>query len=198
MKDIQFPVQFVFRVSTLHNDFRAIDASGKTIAYVKQKLFKFKEDIQIFYDDSQTDMQYRIKADRWIDFSAGYKFINKEGIEIGKIGRKGWASIWRAKYEIFDENPDLKYTITEENAWIKVIDSLLGEIPVLGFLTGYLFNPKYIVKKQDGTEVARLKKQPSFFGRKFEIDELIDLKGEEDDRILLGLMMMILLERRRG
>ncbi len=198
MQDFQFPIQFNFRISTITNDFTATDAKGHTVAYVKQKLFKFKEDISIFEDESQTNMIYRIKADRWIDFSAGYAFFNASGQELGKIGRKGWASLWKAHYEIYDEHQQLKFIVREENGWVKVMDGLLGEIPILNFFTGYLFNPTYIVTDIHDQKVAKIKKEPSFFGRKFIVEKLSHLEGHADDNIVLGLMMMTLLERRRG
>lgn len=46
-------------------------------------------------------------------------------------------------------------------------------------------------------EIVRLKKQRSFFGREFEIEKLGNIDNDDDDRIMLGLMMIILLERRR-
>jgi len=46
--------------------------------------------------------------------------------------------------------------------------------------------------------IARLKKEPSFWGRKFTIHQLGNIDQDDDDRIMLSLMMMILLERRRG
>lgn len=198
MNNFQFPIHFNFRISTITNDFTATDATGQTVAYVKQKLFKFKEDISIFEDESQSKLDYRIKADRWLDFSAGYSFLDNQGNEIGKIGRKGWASLWKAHYEIFDSNQEVKFHVNEENGWVKVMDGLLGEIPILGFFSGYLFNPTYLVTDIHKQKVARIKKEPSFFGRKFIVEKLSQLEGHDDDNIVLGLMMMVLLERRRG
>jgi len=43
-----------------------------------------------------------------------------------------------------------------------------------------------------------MKKEPSFFGRKLSIDKLATFESGEEERILLGLMMLILLERQRG
>jgi len=54
-----------------------------------------------------------------------------------------------------------------------------------------------LVKDSNNNVVAKLKKMQSFFGRKFQVQKTGDL-GEAESRILLGLMMMILLERRRG
>ena len=198
MKNISFPVNFLFKITTLSSDFTATDANGKVIAYVKQKMFKLKEDISIYSDDTKTKVNYTIKADRWLDFSAAYSLKDRNGTEIGKITRKGWASIWKAHYQIIDQHEKEQYTIREENGWVKVLDSILGEIPFLGLLTGYLFNPSYIVTDLNDKIIARLKKQPSMLGRKFNVEQLVEFDVDDEERIVLSLMMMILLERRRG
>jgi len=198
MKEIKFPIKLVFNISTLANDFTAKDVNGKTIAYVKQKLFKLKEAITVYDNENKTNVNYKINADKWIDFSAAYSISDSKGNEIGKVARKGWASLWKAEYELIDQHQQLQYHIREENGWVKVFDSVLGGIPIIGMLTGYFFNPTYKVTNLNNEIVARLKKEPSFFGRKFEITKLLDFDNDDDERIVLGLMMMILLERRRG
>ncbi len=198
MQNLRFPIKFRFKISTLANDFVAKDADDRTIAYVRQKMFKLKEDIVIYNDESKSQENYRIKANKWLDFSAAYSFFDSKEVEFGKIARKGWRSIWKASYEIIDENEQIQFHVKEENAWVKVFDALLGEIPLLGIFTGYLFNPSYIVTDKNERTVIRLKKMPSFFGREFEIEELLKVDENDYERIILGLMMMILLERRRG
>lgn len=198
MKNIQFPVNFTFKISTFANDFTATDATGTTIAYVRQKMFKLKEAITIYSDQSKSKVDYTIKADRWLDFSAAYSFFDEHGTEFGKIARKGFRSIWKATYNIVDQHGQQQYTVNEENPWVKVIDALISEVPILGMFTGYLFNPSYIVKDNNGNPIVRLKKEPSFFGRKFQLTKVGEMDSDDDDRVMLGLMMMILLERRRG
>lgn len=198
MQNLQFPIKFVFNITTLANDFTATDSSGKTVAYVKQKLFKLKEDITIYGNERKTEINYTIKADKWIDFSAAYSIKDKSGNELGKVARKGWKSMWKAAYELIDQNQKLQYHIREENAWVKVMDAVVGQVPIVGSFTGYLFNPAYIVTNLEGETVARLKKEASFFGRKFVVSKLTTLDQDDDERIMIGLMMMVLLERRRG
>ena len=193
-----FPIQFKFKISTLHNDFVATDALGNTHAYVKQKLFKLKEHIKVFADTSQTELKYEIKASKWLDFNTSYSFIRPDGSTLGRIVRKGWRSIWKASYDIYDQNDKPDLHIKEANPWAKVFDSMLSEIPILGIFTGYLFNPKYNLTRQDGTLVCSFKKNASFFGRKFTLNKEAEFEDGEEDRILLGMMMMVLLERRRG
>lgn len=73
------------------------------------------------------------------------------------------------------------------------------EAPLLGIFTGYFLNPAYTITRTDGTLVCTLKKkEPSFLGRKFTLHKKADFEKGEEDRVLPGLMMMVLLERRRG
>jgi hypothetical protein len=198
LKNLSFPLEFTFKISTFSNDFIVKDAHGKVINFVRQKLFKFIEEVQVFNNESKSQVLYTIKANKWIDFSAAYTFTDARGMQTGRVARKGWASLWKARYEVYDENNVQDLLISEENGWVKLGDAVLGEIPLLGVFTGYLFNPSYLVARPDGTKVARLKKEPSFFGRRFSVTKLTDFQEGEEERLVLSLMMMILLERRRG
>jgi len=198
MQNVQFPINFKFKVTSLANDFTATDAGGNVIAYVKQKMFKFKEDISIFSDETQTKVLYKIKADRWLDFSAAYSFYDENDNEFGKIVRKGWRSTFKTNYELIDQHEQPQYKISEDNAWVKVLDALFGSIPILSMFTGYFFNPTYLLTNRSENIIVKLKKQPSFFGREFEVEKIGSIDNDDDDRIMLGLMMMILLERHKG
>jgi uncharacterized protein YxjI len=195
---LNFPIDFKFKIGTLANDFIATDTSGSTIAYVRQKMFKLKEDILIYDNDRKENVLFRIKADRWIDFNACYSFSDGNDNVFGKIGRKGMKSFWKASYELFNTENEIDYHIQEENPWAKVGDALLSEIPLLGILTGYFFHPKYTVKDNSGKIVARLSKESSFFGRKFKLEKVADINQLHSERIMLSFMMMVLLEKRRG
>jgi len=198
MNSLLFPLSLTFKISTFSNDFVAQDANGKTVAYVRQKMLKLVEEVVVYNDESRSEQNFTIRANKWLDFSAAYVFTNKSGYEIGRVVRKGWTSLWKAHYEIYDEKKQQDLVIREENPWTKIMDSMLGEIPFLGILTGYLFHPAYIFTRPDSTQVVKLKKEPSFFGRRFTIEKLSNFETGEEERILLGLMMLILLERQRG
>lgn len=198
MQNLQYPVKLVFNIGTIANDFTAYDAHDQTVAYVRQKMFKLKEAITVYSDENKTRTLYTIAANKWLDWSAAYAMSDALGKRIGKVARKGWASIWKAEYEIIDQRDQLQYHIREESALVKVMDSVLGEIPFIGMLTGYFFNPTYIITDKRDQVIARLKKEPSFWGRKFEIEKIREFDTDDGERIMLSLMMMILLERRRG
>ena len=194
---LQYPLTLTFKFWALAPQILVTDASGKVVFYIRQKLFKLKEAIGVFADAEQTQLRYEIKADRILDFSARYGFTDAYQREIGAVKRRGWRSIWRARYDIFNQD-EVAFTISEKNPWVKVMDSLFAEIPVLGLFTGYVFNPSYLISRPEGSVVMRLEKQPAFFSRIFTIKKTDRLDEQEEISILLSLLMMILLERRRG
>ncbi|HVF31224.1 MAG TPA: hypothetical protein VNA22_09645 [Pyrinomonadaceae bacterium] len=195
---MNYPIDLSFKRLALASQIYIRDGSGSQIGYVKQKLLKLKEDINVFADDAQTRLLFNIKADRVLDFSAKYNFTDAGGSFIGSIKRKGMRSIFKASYEIYDARDMLVMTIHEENGWIKVIDSLVGEIPIVGMFTGYLFHPSYLVARTDNSPVARLVKQPAFFEGKFQMTQIGEMRPDEEARVLLSLLTMTLLERGRG
>ncbi len=195
---MKFPIDFNFKIIALANRVYVRDAHQNVIGFAHQKFFKLKEDIRIYSDESQNRQIYNIRADRILDFSANYTFYNENGIEIGSIRRQGMRSIWKATYHLCDANRTEIMQINEENAWRKVGDALLSEIPILGMFTGYFMNPSYLVSKMNGSVVARLDKQPAFFESKFQLSKNAELSENEEQLIYLGTLMMTLLERARG
>ncbi len=196
--NLKFPIDLSFKLLAIASQIYIRDNSGQLVGYVKQKLFKLKEDINVFADEGQTKLLFNIKADRVLDFSARYNFSDGSGRIIGSIKRQGMRSIWRANYDILDAGANPVMRINEESGWIKVADSLIGELPVIGMFTGYFMNPSYIVSRVDGTPAARLTKQPALFEGRFRIELLGNVSSEDEIRILLGSLTMTLLERSRG
>lgn len=198
MSIYSFPLELTFKIGTISNDFVAKNSHGETVAYVREKILKFVDEIDLYSDESKSRKIYTIKADRWLDFNSNYRFDDANGNFLGSLARKGWRSIWSAKYEGFDASRNLKYIIQEENPFIKILDSLLGEIPVINFLVGYFFNPKYVIHSAEGTLIGRLIKRPSFWGRKFTVETYQELSNTDAELVFLCVTEMALLERRRG
>ncbi len=195
---MNYPLKLSFKLITLVSQIYIRDSNDEMLGYVRQKLLKLKEDINVFADEQQTQHLYNIKADRMLDFSAKYNFTDNRGANVGAIKRKGMRSIFKAHYEIYAPSGVLVMEIHEENAWIKVVDSLVGELPVIGMFTGYFFNPAYILSRTGGTPIARLQKQPAFFEGIFQLEKLAEMSEEDEALVLLSFLTMTLLERARG
>jgi uncharacterized protein YxjI len=196
---MDYPLTLTFKIMALSPQIFVRDVHGSTVCYVKQKMFKLKEAVTVYGDESQSQLLCEIKADRVIDWSAAYHFTDANGETFGSVRRKGMRSLWKAHYDVLDENGQHVSTIQEENPMAKMMDSLLGEVPFFGFLTGYLFHPTYLLTSTaDQSPKMRLSKQPAFWEGKYQLDRMYDFDDVDELRGLMAFMMMALLERRRG
>ena len=194
---MQYPIELRFKLMTLGQRIWATDNGGRTLMFIKQKMFKLKENVEIFNDESQSNLLFRIMSDRVIDFSANYAFTDAEGNDWGAVRRKGMKSLWSAHYEVMQEG-QIDMTIEEESPMKKVLEGIVGEIPIIGIAATYLINPSYIVRRPDGTELLRLTKQPAFWEGRFTLEKLSEMPEDDELRSLMALIMLVLLERVRG
>ncbi len=197
---MKYPLHITGKVFDISPQMYVRDDDGVLILYVRQKLLAFKERVNVFRDEKQTDLALTIKADRVLDFSAAYAIADAQGNKIGTLQRKGMRSIWRASYEITqgtDARNELLATITEVNPWVKLVDSILGEIPIIGTIISMLLNPTYILKNAQGHEIYRIEKRVSFLERKFSIYREGRAEGLET-LFIPAILMLVLLEGNRG
>ena len=194
---MNYPLDLSFKILAFAPQLSVRDAAGNMVFYVKQKLFKLKEAVTVFADAEQTRPLYTIKADRVFDWSARYNFADVNGMPLGAVKRRGAKSLWKAHYDVLDGETEVM-NIQEESALVKFIDGLVGELPVIGMFTGYMFHPAYLVARNDGTVIMRLQKQPAFLEGKFRLESKMPVSEDEERRALLSLMIVVLLERDRG
>ena len=193
-----YPIELNFKKIALARQAMLTDSKGNSIAYARQKVLKLKEELDVFEDKSKAKRICTIKANKVIDFSAAYYFYTENEQCFGSVQRKGLRSIWKATYLVDDSSGNRYATIKEENPFAKLVDSLLGGLPFVGFACNYIFNSSYIAKSKDGTELFRLTKVPSFWGALFKIDKLAEVTPDEEIRCMMSLLMMIFLEKSRG
>jgi hypothetical protein len=194
---MDYPLHLSFKLVAMSPQIYVRDAAGQVRMYVKQKMFKLKEKVTVFADEAQTRPIYHIQADRVIDFRARYHFTTADGQAIGSVRRRGRKSLWSAHYEVM-QGEDVVLLIREKNPWSKVGDALFGQIPVLGMFAGYVFHPVYSVTRADGTEVMQAAKQPAMWEGKYTVQKMADISTEAEALGVLSLLMLLLLERRRG
>jgi hypothetical protein len=212
---IEFPVELHFKVFALASQIYVNDAQGREILYVKQKLFKLKEHVLVYRDSTQKELLFEIGADRVIDFSGRYAFMHSaSGVKLGHVARQGMKSLWRASFDVYSETGELIYHISEDNPFVKLIDGILGEIPIVGpildILQGFFLNPKYNVTDETKHKAAfTIIKRRSWHEGKFTLEvatdpttgETYDVYNLPDERamtLLLAVLMMVLLEKNRG
>jgi hypothetical protein len=193
-----FPLELRFKLLVLAGRIAVTDATGRLLYYVRQKAFRLKEAVTVYADEAQQQPLYRIAADRVLDISAQYHIEDHAGTRLGVVQRRGMRSLWRAHYEIHRAGEPLM-TIREANPWAKVLDGLVGELPIIGMFTGYFLHPSYVVTRVgDGATVLRVEKQPAFFEGRYRIEQITGLDAEVGQLAVLSILMMLLLERERG
>lgn len=194
---LNYPLTLSFKIIVIAPQIKVTDAMGQTVLYVRQKALALREDVRIFADEQQQHQLYQVNADRILDWSANYRVRTVEGLDLGNIRRRGMRSLWKATYEVADPNGQPMAVIHEENAWVKVIDGLVGEIPIAGMILPMFINPAYLVER-DGQTLLRMKKEAAFFEGRFTIEKRGDVAEREESLLLASMLMMVLLERSRG
>lgn len=180
--------QYVLKrqVFALAGKFRFYEPSGKLVLFSEQKMFKLREDIRVFSDETKTQEVLMIKARQIIDFSTAFDVVDSgTGQKIGALRRKGLASLLRDEWEILD---------TSDN----VIGSLFEDSMGLALIRRFLSN--LVPQNYDmtmGTErVADLKQNFNPFTYQLNLDFSMDSNKRLDRR--LGIAAGILLAAIEG
>jgi uncharacterized protein YxjI len=194
---MQFPMQATFKLLALAPQVSLTDSNGRLILYVRQKLFKLKEAVTFFADAEQTKPVLAIKADRIIDFGASYQITTSEGRDVGSLKRKGMRSLWKATYEITALDGQ-QLTINETNPWVKVLDSVLGALPIIGPLSSYFLHPVYELTSDRHGLLFSFTKQPALWEGRYKIDQIKASDEATESLSVACIMMILLLERSRG
>lgn len=197
MSTFNYPLHFQFKIGTIANDFIAKDESGQTICYVREKIFAWRDQIKIYSDESKANLLYELISDKLIDFQQTFTIKDHSGRIVGKVRRKTLRSLWRSTFRLINNEDNHDHTIQEKNPWTKFMDGLFGEIPLIGILSGYFFNPAYLLSNNDGRVLFEIKKEPSFFGRRFTVHKLTS-DNVDEERFVISLMLMVLIERSNG
>jgi uncharacterized protein YxjI len=194
---VDYPLDLRFRLISLGPQINVQGAGGRSVAYVKQKAFRLREDVEVHTDESRRTLLWRMKADRIIDWSAAYRITDASGALLGTLRRKGGRSLWRATYVITDPSEQAIGGIREKDPWTKVLDGLLSIIPILGDLSGYFLNPSYVVRRGEDA-VLEVRKRPAFFEGRYTIEQVGTVDPRSEPLFLASVLMMVLLERGRG
>jgi uncharacterized protein YxjI len=104
------------QVFALTGKFRIYNPNGDLVLYSQQKMFKLKEDIRVFSDESMTQELLVIQARQIIDFSAAYDVIDPiYNAKVGVLRRKGFRSLIRDEWEVLDIYDQFLGILQEDN-----------------------------------------------------------------------------------
>lgn len=185
-----------FKKIALANKVSIHDSSGTLISYSHQKLLKLKEQILFFTDEQKTRQIAEVNANKVIDFNVKLTLTDEQGNATYSLVRHGRKSIWKANYDIIDAAGNIIVHINEKNPMVKVLNTLVGEIPLMGLVTGYILNVKYAVSDPQGNEIVELKKEPAFLESNYSV--LSAQQGTLELPILQLIAVMLMRERYRS
>ncbi len=205
MSMFDYPLNLRFKLIALAPRIIVADNKMKEVLYVSQKVLKLREDIRIYNNQDQEREIYNIQAEKILDFNTRYNFFRSDTRDhIGSVKAKGWRSIWSATYMIDDLFEKQMMFIKEDNPWVKIADSIIDDIPVIGMFSGYFLHPSYTAYRSknlgdQSQPIMRITKKPAFFESSFSI-ELLDPEIDRDQELsaLLSFMLMVQFMRRRG
>jgi uncharacterized protein YxjI len=171
----------------LTGKFRVYDPLGNLVMFSEQKMFKLREDIRVYAEESKMQEVLSIKARQILDFSAAYDVVDTAmNQKIGVLRRKGLRSLLRDEWEVLDENDNLKGLLFEDS---------MGLALLRRFLLGNWLPQNYDMTFGQ-TRVADLRQNFNLFRYELNLDFSMDVSHQLDRR--LGIAAGILLAAVEG
>jgi len=160
---------------------RVYTPDGALQLFSEQKMFKLREDIRVFTDESKSQEVLAIKARQIIDFSAAYDVIDPMEGKVGALRRKGLRSILRDEWEVLNSQDQVVAIVTEDSVGLALLRRLLA---------GSLLPQNYDMLM--GSErVGDFKQRFNLFRYEMDVDFTMDTGRQVDHR--LGLAVAFLL-----
>jgi uncharacterized protein YxjI len=158
------------------------DEEGKVLAFLRKKVFVWKDDIRVFTDQTQTFELLRIKGRRIMDFGASFDVTDSiAGEKVGVLKRRGWKSLLRAEWDILDPQDMEIGKIREDSAFLAVVRRLLGHfIP-----QGYTF-------ELQGRFAGTAQRTWNFFVPAMNIDFTQDPGKALDRRLIVAAVVLLM------
>jgi uncharacterized protein YxjI len=184
----QFPSYLLRRQAiALTGKFRFYDPAGRMIMFSEQKMFRLREDIRVYSDESKTQEVLSIKARQIMDFSAAYDVVDA-GLNqrVGTLRRRGLRSILRDEWEVLDANERVIGKLFEDSVGLALLRRLL---------LGSLLPQNYDITVGE-SRVADLKQRFNPFRYELDLDFTMDAGRLLDRR--LGIAAGILLAAVEG
>jgi len=175
------------QVLALTGILRIFNPQDQLVLFSQQKIFKLKEDIRVYADETKNQELLNIQARQIIDFSAYYDVIDSQySTKVGGLRRKGFRSIVQDEWEVFDPQ--------EKSLGILKEDSLQQAL-LRRFLLGTLVPQNYNLNI-GSEQVADYKQRFQLFRYVLDVDFQMDT-GEKLDR-RLGIAAAVLLATIEG
>ena len=179
------------QVFALTGKLRFYNPNGELVLYVEQKMFRLREDIRVFGDESKTQELLLIQARNIIDFSAAYDVIEAyNNQKVGALRRKGLHSMLRDEWEVLDAGDQPIGMLFEDS---------VGQALLRRFLLGSFLPQNYDITLGD-ERVADLRQKFNPFAYQMILDFSMDTANKLDRRlgIAAGILLAIIEGKQRS
>lgn len=125
------------KITAFTNSYRILaadnDNPGELAAYVRQKPFAFREQIEFFADEDRKQLLFTASADKVIDLGATYTVAATDGQIIARFQKQFQASLGRSTWHVLDEQQDKVLAIVAERSHpVAILRRVWGILPVVG------------------------------------------------------------------
>lgn len=171
------------------NQYWIEDASGRALAYSRQKMFKLKEDIRIYTDESMATELFRIQQQQVLDVWGNFAVIDSATNQtLGYVRRKALSSAFvRDEWEIRDAAQQLVGGISEQT----------GRGLARKWIPGGALIPEKMTLQLGGRPVAVIDQEFKIVGDIWNVN-CQGVPPNFDRRVLLGCtLLMSMIERAR-
>lgn len=177
------------KVIALAQQYYIEDQAGRPLAYSRQKLFKFKEDIRVFADESMARELFRIQQLNWTDVWGEFAVVDSAtNVKVGSIRRKALKSLIKGEWDLYDPHQRLFGQIKQETG-----RALIRRFVPMGQLV-----PDKLTVELSGQTVATIDQQFKVIGDIWEINAQWT-PPNLDRRVLLACaLLMGMIERQQG
>lgn len=160
---------------------------GTPFCFVRQKRFKFKEDIRFYTDETRTHELMRIKARQRFDPRAKYDVTDGVGTKIGQIQKVFGASLLRSTFKLYDAADREVATAQEENLAVALLRRLVAFVPYLENIAPWLPIPYHFTFTQNEVALGSHKRQLFKWLDTYTIDFSADAARTLDRRLILAI-----------
>ncbi|MBN2550226.1 MAG: hypothetical protein JXB15_13770 [Anaerolineales bacterium] len=147
-------------------------------------MFRLREDIRAYTDESCTQERLHIQARQMIDFSAAYDvYDSTTNLHVGVLRRKGFRSMLQDEWQVLDAGENLIGVLREDS---------LQRALLRRFLLGSWLPQDYDLWMGE-TRVADLRQRLNLFRYELDLDFSMDAARRLDHRlgIAAGLLLAI-------
>ncbi len=178
------------QVFALTGKLRFFNPQEQLVLYVEQKMFRLREDIRVYGDESKSQELLLVKARSIIDWAAAYDVLDgATGQKIGTLRRKGWSSMVRDEWEVLDVN---------DQPIGKLFEDSIGQALLRRLLLGSLLPQNYDMSIGE-TRVADLRQRFNPFAYQMDLDFSMDTSNKLDHRIgIAAAILLALIEGKQG